>query len=49
MNTSAPKKPAIKQARKPSAPAPKPAPASQLRAQTRRVLSKHYRSKYGVR
>jgi len=31
------------------APQPKPAPASQLRVQTRRVLSKHYRAKYGVR
>jgi hypothetical protein len=27
----------------------KPARASQLRAQTRRLLGKHYRAKYGVR
>jgi hypothetical protein len=27
----------------------KPAPASQLRAQTRKVLAKHYRAKHGVR
>jgi len=27
----------------------KPSPTSQLRAQTRRVLSKHYRAKYGVK
>jgi hypothetical protein len=26
-----------------------PAPVSQLRAQTRKVLAKHYRAKYGVR
>lgn len=49
MNASQPKKPAARQPRKPSAPAPKPTPVSQLRAQTRRVLSKHYRAKYGVR
>jgi len=27
----------------------KPARASQLRAQTRKLLAKHYRAKYGVR
>jgi hypothetical protein len=28
---------------------PKPAAASNLRAQTRKMLGKHYRAKYGVR
>jgi hypothetical protein len=50
MTGSVPKKPPAKRALPAgSAPRAKPAPASQLRAQTRRVLSKHYRAKYGVR
>lgn len=49
MNATTPKKPAAKQPQKPSTPAAKPAPASQLRAQARRMMGKHYRAKYGVR
>jgi hypothetical protein len=30
-------------------PSPKPAATSNLRAQTRKMLGKHYRAKYGVR
>jgi hypothetical protein len=36
-------------AAKPPAKLPGAAPSSRLRAQTRKVLGKHYRSKYGVR
>jgi hypothetical protein len=39
--------PVAKSAR--AAPGQKPARASQLRAQTRKLLGKHYRAKYGVR
>jgi len=49
MNATVRKKPAAKQPRPPSAPSAKPAPASQLRAQARRMMGKHYRAKYGVR
>lgn len=49
MTSSIPKKPRAKRPSGGAAPTPKPAPASQLRAQTRRVMSKHYRAKYGVR
>ena len=34
---------------KPRPPAPKPAPNRQLPLQTRKVLAKHYRAKYGVK
>jgi len=41
--------PAQRNAPKPPASVPGTAPSSRLRAQTRKVLGKHYRSKYGVR
>jgi len=48
--STAPKKPPAKRSMPAgNAPHAKPASASQLRAQTRRVLSKHYRAKYGVK
>lgn len=49
MSSSAAKKPARRGVPAGNVPRAKPAPASQLRAQTRRVLSKHYRAKYGVK
>jgi hypothetical protein len=51
MSASIPKKPAVKRPISGSGimPRAKPAHASQLSAQTRRVLNKHYRAKYGVK
>ena len=50
MSRQNPKKPAtLRGASRAPAQPPKRAPSSQLRSQTRKVLGKHYRSKYGVR
>lgn len=50
MTSSTPKKPPAKRGVPVgNTPRAKPAPVSQLRAQTRRVLNKHYRAKYGVK
>lgn len=50
MSASAPKKPPARRGSPPAkSPSAKPAAASRLRDQTRRVLGKHYRAKYGVK